>query len=250
MARGPTRPWTRSSPARQKLARSCSSVSIRTCSGISRVSCRSGCTSSCLARRSGRRAFRVQDFLAYHRLVQRRLEAAIGGPDEASPPTPSLFRNARSAAGGRAATSGARRRPSLPRGRDLEATDQELRCWGVDTLTALAVLPLPLEREADARRAGDLSNACASKPASSSRGGSPARRVHELLAVAAGAGLCRFPSHRRRRVSRPRERSLRRHVRARVPARLDHGDRPARPHYHTRWALRPGRGAGCLRGLH
>ena len=50
--------------------------------------------------------FRVQDFLAYHRLVQRRLEAAIGGDGEAPPPTRSRCRNATSAAGGRTAIAG------------------------------------------------------------------------------------------------------------------------------------------------
>jgi predicted RecB family nuclease len=91
-------------------------------------------------------SFRVHDFYAYHRLVQRQLETAVGGAvDPATYPNPV---------------------PQCDICRWWPVCDQrrhdddhlclvagisrlqinQLRSWGVDTLTALAELPLPLER--------------------------------------------------------------------------------------------------------
>ena len=53
--------------------------------------------------------YRVADYLAYYRLVRRKLEAAADASAEPArhPPIPSRCRTARSAAGGRAATGSA-----------------------------------------------------------------------------------------------------------------------------------------------
>ena len=52
-------------------------------------------------------SFRVHDFIAYHRLVHRRLEAAINVTTDHQTPIPTPCRNATSAAGGRCAIGAA-----------------------------------------------------------------------------------------------------------------------------------------------
>ena len=183
--------------------------------------------------------FRVHDFLAYHRLVQRRLEAAIGGAASAATypePVPQCdicrwWPRLRSPA--------ARRRPSLPRGRDLEAADPgaarpgRRHAGGAGRASAAARAP------AGARRAGDLCEGARAGP-------HPARGAARRRAAPRDAGGGRragaLPPSRAiagRRLSR---------LSRAIPSSARPGssicsagprDRPKRPDYHTRWAFDP-----------
>lgn len=137
-------------------------------------------------------SFRVHDFLAYHRLVQRHLETAIDGAVElATYPDPV---------------------PQCDICRWWPVCDQrrhdddhlclvagisrlqinELRSWGVATLTALAELPLPLERRPSrgAVETYERVREQARVQLEGRRAGSP---VYELLPVTEGRGFWRLP---------------------------------------------------------
>ena len=138
--------------------------------------------------------FRVRDYLAYYRLMQRRLEAAVDAAaagSETYPDPVAAMRLLPLVAPLRRAPP--RRRPPLPRRRHRPAADR--RAAGPRHRHARrARRDAPAARaEAGARRRGDL------RPRARA-GARPARRpraarapVHELLEITEGQGLCRLP---------------------------------------------------------
>jgi predicted RecB family nuclease len=135
--------------------------------------------------------FRVQDFLAYHRLVQRRLTVAVAGTASDSYPEPvpqcDICR-------------------WWPRCDQQRRKDdhlclvagisklqiQELRGQGVDTLAALAELPVPLAFR-PARGAPETYVRVRQQARIQLEGRLAGAPRHEMLDVVAGQGLCRLP---------------------------------------------------------
>jgi predicted RecB family nuclease len=135
--------------------------------------------------------FRVQDFLAYHRLVQRRLTVAVAGAVFESYPEPvpqcDICR-------------------WWPRCDQQRRKDdhlclvagisklqiQELRGQGVDTLTALAELPLPLAFK-PGRGAAEAYVKVREQARIQLEGRLAGAPRHEMLEVLAGQGLSRLP---------------------------------------------------------
>ena len=137
--------------------------------------------------------FRVQDFLAYHRLVQRRLEVAVEGAADGCVTYPDPV-------------------PQCDICRWWPVCDQrrheddhlclvagisklqinELRSWGVDTLTSLAEVPLPLDRR-PSRGAQETYVRIREQARVQLEGRRARSPVHELLPAADGQGFCRLP---------------------------------------------------------
>jgi predicted RecB family nuclease len=91
--------------------------------------------------------FRVQDFLAYYRLVQRQLEAAIDGAAGTGDTYPDLVPHCEICRWWQECDRRRRDDDHLCLVAGISKLQiNELRSWGVDTLAALAELPLPLER--------------------------------------------------------------------------------------------------------
>ncbi|MGH6886539.1 MAG: TM0106 family RecB-like putative nuclease, partial [Geminicoccales bacterium] len=138
-------------------------------------------------------SFRVHDFLAYHRLVQRRLEVATADvtdePRTYPDPVPQC-----DICRWWPVCDGRRRDDDhlcLVAGISKLQID-ELRSWGLNTLAALAGVPLPLDRRPSR---GALETYLrvreqARVQLEGRRAGSP---VYELLPVVEGQGLCRLP---------------------------------------------------------
>jgi uncharacterized protein len=134
--------------------------------------------------------FRVQDFLAYHRLVQRRLEAALDGDGATYPePVPQC--------------DICRWWPDCDRRRRADdhlslvagisnLQIQELRGRRVDTLAALAELPLPLAFR-PGRGAPETYGRAREQARIQLEGRLAGAPRHETLEVVAGQGLCRLP---------------------------------------------------------
>ena len=137
--------------------------------------------------------YRVQDFLAYHRFIQRRLEAAIGpatGRAETYPEPVPLCDTCRWWS-----TCDRRRREDdhlcLVAGIS-RLQIKEIRSWSVGTLTGLGELPLPLPHrpERGALETYHRVREQARVQLDGRRTGAP---VHELLPLAEGQGLYRLP---------------------------------------------------------
>jgi predicted RecB family nuclease len=136
--------------------------------------------------------FRVHDFLAYHRLVQRQLVGAVhptAGPATYPEPVPQC--------------TICRWWPVCDRQRreddhlclvagSSRLQIDELRGWGVGTLTALAELPLPLARR-PSRGAVETYVRVREQARVQLEGRRAGAPVHELLPVVEGQGLCRLP---------------------------------------------------------
>jgi predicted RecB family nuclease len=136
--------------------------------------------------------FRVQDFLAYHRLVQRRLEAAIGG-NGGAPTYPEPVPQC----------DICRWWPHCDRRRRdddhlclvagiSKLQVQELRGQGVDTLAALAEIPVPLAFR-PARGAPETYVRVRQQARIQLDGRRAGAPRHETLEVVEGQGLCRLP---------------------------------------------------------
>jgi predicted RecB family nuclease len=136
--------------------------------------------------------FRVDDFLAYHRLVQRRLEAAIGGSGGAATypePVPQcdicrwwpLCDRRRRDDDHLCLVAGISR---------LQIN--ELRSRGVDTLADLAVLPVPLEPP-PARGAPETYERVREQARVQLEGRRAGAPRHETLPIVEGQGFCRLP---------------------------------------------------------
>ncbi|HEX5080237.1 MAG TPA: TM0106 family RecB-like putative nuclease [Geminicoccaceae bacterium] len=136
--------------------------------------------------------YRVADFLAYHRLVQRRLVAAAGeGGSSRSYPDPV---------------------PQCDVCRWWQACDRrrrdddhlclvagisklqigELGRWGVGTLAGLAALPLPLQRR-PSRGAPETYERIREQARLQYQARRAGRPLHEVLLVGEGQGLCSLP---------------------------------------------------------
>lgn len=141
----------------------------------------------------GRTTFRVSDFLAYHRLVQRQLERAIapGFETAAIYPDPVPLCDA------------CRWWPTCDRKRREDdhlclvagaskLQINELRGWGVNTLTGLAELPLPLERRLQ-RAAVETYHRIREQARIQLERQRTGLARYELLAPVEGQGLYRLP---------------------------------------------------------
>jgi uncharacterized protein len=192
-------------------------------------------------------AHRVDDYLAYYRLVRRRLEDAIDGPAADADTYPEPVDHCQ-VCRWRPACDRVRRsrRSPEPGGRHLASPDRELQSRELGTLAGLAVMPLPLTWTPDrGSREGYVRGSRA--------GARPARRADRGAAGARAAPIrgrtWLGPASRtifRRSVPGPGRRSVRGRRRARISVRLGHrrgaGGRvlalDARdPVYHCRWAL-------------
>lgn len=135
--------------------------------------------------------FRVDDFLAYHRLVQRRLVAAAGDtmPDTYPDPVPQC--------------DVCRWWPVCDRRRRdddhlclvagiSKLQIRELRTWGVTTLAGLAELPIPLDRR-QGRGAPETYVRVREQARIQLEGRRAGAPRHEVLPVIEGQGLCRLP---------------------------------------------------------
>jgi uncharacterized protein len=137
--------------------------------------------------------FRVHDFLAYHRLVQRQLEAAINGAVDAQATYPDPVPHCEICRWWRECDRRRRADDHLCLVAGISKLQiNELRSWGVDTLAALAELPLPLERRPDrgAPETYERVREQARVQLEGQRAGAPYR---EVLQVIVGQGLCRLP---------------------------------------------------------
>ena len=138
--------------------------------------------------------FRVRDFLAYHRLVRGQLEAAVDQagdrPRTYPEPVPQC--------------DICRWWPACDRQRRdddhlclvagiAKLQMNELRRWGVDTLAALAELPLPLERRPD-RGAPETYERVREQARIQLEGRRAGAPRYEILPIIEGSGLCRLPA--------------------------------------------------------
>ncbi|RMH36610.1 MAG: TM0106 family RecB-like putative nuclease [Deltaproteobacteria bacterium] len=137
--------------------------------------------------------FRVLDYLAYYRLVQRRLEAAVGDGDTPAATYPDPVPQC----------DICRWWPECDRRRRdddhlclvagiSKLQQRELRDWGIDTLTELARLPLPLPRK-PRRGAADSYVRLREQARVQLEGRTSGRPVYELLPREPGRGLARLP---------------------------------------------------------
>ena len=140
-------------------------------------------------------AFRVHDFLAYHRLVRRQLEAATGaaaGADDSTYPDP--VPQCEICRWWRDCDRRRRKDDHLCLVAGISKLQiNEFHDWGVATLADLAELPLPLARK-PARGAEDTyvrAREQARVQLEGRRSGTP---VYELLPVIEAQGLCRLPA--------------------------------------------------------
>ena len=137
--------------------------------------------------------FRVHDFLAYHRLVQRQLEAAIDGAVDPQGTYPDPVAYCAICRWWQECDRRRRADDHLCLVAGISKLQiNELRSWGVDTLTALAELPLPLEHRPDrgAPETYERVREQARVQLEGRRTGAPYR---EVLHVIEGQGLCRLP---------------------------------------------------------
>jgi predicted RecB family nuclease len=137
--------------------------------------------------------FRVDDFLAYHRLVQRRLEGAIGGPDEAPHTYPEPVPQCDICRWWPLCDRRRRDDDHLCLVAGISKLQiQELRSRGVDTLAGLAALPLPLEPR-PARGSPETFERVRDQARIQLEGRRAGAPRHETLPVIEGQGLCRLP---------------------------------------------------------
>ena len=137
--------------------------------------------------------FRVHDFLAYHRLVQRQLEAAIDGAIDPQGTYPDPVPHCEICRWWQECDRRRHADDHLCLVAGISKLQiNELRSWGVDTLAALAELPLPLERRPDrgAPETYERVREQARVQLEGRRTGAPYR---EVLRVIEGQGLCRLP---------------------------------------------------------
>ena len=237
-APGPTRCWTPSSRARPAPAPSCSSACTRTCCGEIQ-----GVLPERMHVVMPRRGLRPEPFrvAGLSGLSPAGAASARGGDrrrGDGARPIPSRCRNATSAAGGRAATAAAPPTtisaswPGSRSSRSRSCAAAGSTRWRRSRAAAAA-------RVQPARGAPESYAKCASRHASSSKGGAPARRAMRCWRSCRAGALPPSRAFAGRCVSRPRGRSLRRHDRPRISARLDHGTEPGPARYHTRWAFDP-----------
>jgi predicted RecB family nuclease len=193
--------------------------------------------------------FRVQDFLAYHRLVQRRLAAATDATFEAPHTYPEPVSQC----------DICRWWPRCDRQRRdddhlclvagiSKLQINELQRRGVDRLAALAELPLPLEPP-PTRGAVETYVRVREQARIQFEGRRAGVPRHETLPVTEGQGLCRLPEPSPGDIFLDFESDPFRHVRARISARLDHRTvRPAGVPYSL--GVRSRHRARGVRGLH
>ena len=138
--------------------------------------------------------FRVHDFLAYHRLIQRHLEAATSGAGGAAGTYPDPVPQCAICRWWRDCDR--RRRDDdhlcLVAGISRMQID-ELDDWGVTTLADLATVPLPLARK-PARGTADTYVRVREQARVQFEARCSGRPVFELLPVIEAQGLCRLPA--------------------------------------------------------
>ena len=138
--------------------------------------------------------YRVHDFLAYHRLVQRHLEAATSGTGSADGTYPNPVPQCEICRWWRECDQQRRDDDHLCLVAGISRMQiDELHGWGVATLEGLAEVPLPLARK-PARGSEDSYvrvREQARVQLAARRSGEP---VHELLPVIEAQGLCRLPA--------------------------------------------------------
>ena len=138
--------------------------------------------------------FRVHDFLAYHRLVQRQLEAAINGARGANATYPDPVPQCEICRWWGACDQRRRDDDHLCLVAGISKMQiNELHAWGVATLEDLAEVPLPLARK-PARGAEDTYVRVREQARVQLEGRRSGTPVYELLPVVEAQGLCRLPA--------------------------------------------------------
>lgn len=138
-------------------------------------------------------SYRVEDFLAYHRLVERRLETAINSANGEARTYPEPVPQCELC---RWRFECEQRR----RGDDhlclvagiSKLQMKEIRSWGVSTLTGLATLPLPFDRR-PARGAVETYERVREQARIQLEGREANQPLFELLPITQGQGLSRLP---------------------------------------------------------
>jgi uncharacterized protein len=137
--------------------------------------------------------FRVLDYLAYHRLMQRRLETAIDAALAGSGTYPDPVAQCDFCRWWRCCDQRRRADDHLCLVAGIARLQiQELRSRGITTLAALAETPLPLEPK-PARGAEETYARVREQARVQLAGRRRATPVHELLDITEGQGLCRLP---------------------------------------------------------
>ena len=240
-ARGPTRSTTRSSLGRRAARRSSSSRSTR----ISSRACRESPPESFHVVTPNPvdpvQSFRVADFAAFYRFVRKGLKDAVaagsrGARSRELPGAGRLLRRLPLVESVRQAAS--QRRSPLSRGRDHAASHARARGAGHhDSRSAGRAGPPASLQAAQGLEGVDRAGRNQARVQLEER--NTGKPVNELLQpVEAGRGLAKLPApFARRRLSRPRRRSLRPRGRARVPLRPhDPRGRTAKTRHVKLWA--------------
>ena len=137
--------------------------------------------------------FRVEDFLAYHRLVQRRLAAATGDPIEVADTYPDPVPQCDVCRWWPECDHRRRKDDHLCLVAGISKLQiQELRRWNVNTLEALAALPWPLERRPE-RGSPETYQKVRDQARLQLEGRRTAAPRYEVLPIIEGQGLCRLP---------------------------------------------------------
>ena len=138
--------------------------------------------------------FRVHDFLAYHRLVRRQLEAAISGAHGVSETYPDPVPQCEICRWWRSCDRRRRDDDHLCLVAGISKMQiNELQGWGIATLAELAQLPLPLARKPE-RGAEDTYIGIREQARVQLEGRRSGTPVSELLPAVEAQGLCRLPA--------------------------------------------------------